>query len=58
MSISKDSFGLRYIISTLVIVSLIIGLVAHNTYSQDLKEHFFQKIIKLLPDMENRLAAL
>ena len=58
MSISKDSFGLRVIISALLIATLIIGLVAYHTYSQDIKEHFSQKMVELLPDMENSLAAL
>lgn len=58
MSISKDLFELRIVITALLIGLLMIGLVAYQTYSQDIKEHFSQKMVELLPDMENSLAAL
>ena len=55
---SKNSFELRIIISALLIAVLIVGLVTYQTYSQDIKEHFSQKMVELLPDMESSLAAL
>ena len=58
MATSKNSFELRIITTAFLIGTLIVGLVAYNTYSEDIKEHFSEKIVELFPDMEGSLAAL
>ncbi|MEO0571176.1 MAG: hypothetical protein AAF039_05675 [Bacteroidota bacterium] len=58
MTISKNAVELRIFITSLLIGAMILGLVAYQTYSQDIKEHFSQKMVELLPDMENSLAKL
>ena len=55
---SKNSVELRIIITALLIGTMIIGLVAYQTYSEEIKEHFSQKMVELFPDMEEGLAAL
>ncbi|MEM8926629.1 MAG: hypothetical protein AAGC45_00380 [Bacteroidota bacterium] len=49
---------MRIVITALLVGALIVGCVAYRTYSQDIKEHFSQKMVELLPDMENGLAKL
>ena len=58
MTNSKHSFEIRIVITALLIGSMIIGLVAYQTYSQDIKEHFSRKMVELMPDMEEGLASL
>ncbi|MEM1260112.1 MAG: hypothetical protein AAGH81_16400 [Bacteroidota bacterium] len=55
---SKNTVALRIVITALLVGALIVGCVAYQTYSQDIKEHFSQKMVELLPDMENALAKL
>ncbi len=58
MTISKNAVELRIFITAMLIGLMIIGLVTYRTYSQDIKEHFSQKMVELFPDMEEGLAAL
>lgn len=58
MTISKNAVELRIFITSLLIGIMIIGLVAYQTYSEDIKDHFSQKVVELFPDMEKGLAAL
>lgn len=58
MEASQDTFGLRIILVALLIGVFIVGLVTYQTYSDDLKQGMAEKMVELMPDMENSLAAL
>jgi len=55
---SKNSFELRVLISALLLGAFIIGAVTYRTFSSDLKQHFSQKMVELLPNFDRDLAAL
>lgn len=58
METSHNSLGLRIVISAVIISIFIVVWSAYHTYSEDVKQNISQKMVELLPDMENGLAKL
>ena len=58
MFTSEKSTELRIVIISSIIGLTMVGLVALETYSQDIKQHFSKKMVELMPDLDHSLAAL
>lgn len=58
MNTANNSFGLRIVIASFIVSVFMIGVVTYRTYSEDVKEGISEKMVELLPDLENGLAQL
>lgn len=58
MDSSQNTFRLRILLVSLLIGAFMIGLSTYQTYSDELKQGVSEKMVELMPDMEQGLAQL
>ena len=58
MNTSTNHLNLRIVIGSVLIGLFIITVSAYSTYSADLKKEVAEKVVELLPDLDNSLAKL
>jgi len=58
MNTSTNHLNLRIVVGSVLIGLFIIAISAYSTYSEDIKKGVAEKVVELLPDLDNSLAKL